>query len=58
VHKEDKRKLTHPWTTVEDEQDDDGKWVRQNKVGGIEAISGSCKLLLLLLKVVVLLLCT
>jgi hypothetical protein len=48
----------NPWTTVEEEQDDDGKWVGQNKVGGIEAISGSCKLSLLLLKVVVLLLCT
>jgi hypothetical protein len=57
VQKEDMRKLTHPWTTIEEEQDDDGKWVGRGKVGGIEATSGSCKLLLLL-KVVVLLLCT
>jgi hypothetical protein len=57
VQKEDMRKLIHLWTTVEEEQDDDGKWVGRSKVGGIEATSGSYKLLLLL-KVVVLLFCT
>jgi hypothetical protein len=43
--------------TIEEEEDDDGRWAGRGKVSGIEAAGGSCKLLLLL-KVVVLLLCT